>query len=843
VSRRGFQVAWYRFRTTFARRSGGYLTIVLIAGLIGGLGMAALAGARRTQSSFPTYLASTNPSDLSFLAGLYHSTVLNNHAYNSGYDPNLIRTISHLPHIQSIESYVGLDVAPLAKNGASQGVGTALVEGSVDGEYFNLDRVAVVQGRMANPKHANEVVVSTEFARNFFNNKEKLPLKGITLGAYTNAQVASPLYGTPKIKPHLRIVVEIVGVVKFNDTVLQDDVDAGPLGRVLFTPVLTRELDQCCTMDTASYVKFDRGYSDNAAVEAEIVQHLPKGAAPLFQVWSTIETKTEQAIEPESIALGVFGGIAVLVSFLLVALVISRQLSFGTGEWNTLRAIGANPNMIMADSLFGVIASVTFGSLFALIVAVLSSPLFPLGPVRPFYPSRGFAFDWTVLGFVTALLIFGLGSVAGVLAHRGTRPYAIRRRRQSSSPRSSVAHFATTSGLPASAVTGIRLALEPGAGSSAVPVRSAIVGVAIALTVIVSTLTFGASLNSLASHPALYGWNWNYEFSSSGFGYFDIPQGPVDQLLAKDPYVAAWAGVYFGELQIDGLTEPVIGTSPSTSVGPPILSGHALNKSNQVVLGTATLADLHKRVGDMVEISNGFTAPIRLQIVGTATLPTVGQAGSLHTTMGAGALLSYEVIPVSVRNPFNNPVAGPQAIWVRLRHGVNPTAALRSLRRIVAAPSVSSFGSPSILSVQRPAQIVNYRSMGTTPTLLSSGLAGGAVAALGLTLVASVRRRRRELAILKALGFTQRQLATAVAWQASVAAVTGSIIGVPLGIFLGRLLWNQFAKGIHVVPVPNVPTFSIVLVAIGGLVLANLVAFVPGRIAARAPTAVLLQAE
>jgi len=842
VSRRVFHVAWYRFQTTFARRSGGYLTIVLIVGLIGGLGLAALAGARRTQSSFPTYLASTNPSDLSFLAGLYHSTVLGNSAYNSGYDPNLIRTISHLPHVQSVESYVGLDVAPLAKNGASTGVGTALIEGSVDGEFFNLDRVTVVQGRMANPEHANEVVISTEFAKNLFNNKEKLPLKGIALGAYTNAQVANPLYGTPKVKPFLHVVVEIVGVVKFNDTVLQDNVDAGPLGRVLVTPALTRKLDRCCTIDTASYVKFDRGYYNNAAVEAEIVQHLPKGAAPLFQVWSTIETKTQQAIEPESIALGVFGGIAALVSFLLVALVISRQLSSGTRERNTLRAIGANPTMIVGDSLFGVIASVTLGSLFALTVAGLSSPLFPLGPVRPYLPSRGFAFDWTVLGFGTALLIFGLGSFAGVLAYRATRQYASRRQ-QSRSPRSSVAHFATTSGLPASAVTGIRLALEPGAGSSAVPVRSAIVGVAIAFTVIVSTLTFGASLNSLASHPALYGWNWNYELSSSGFGYFDIPQGPVDQLLAEDHYVAAWAGVYFGELQIDGLTEPVIGTSPTASVGPPILSGHALNKSNEVVLGTATLAQLHKRVGDMVEIRNGFTSPNRLRIVGTATLPTVGQAGSLHTTMGEGALLSYDIIPVPVRNPFNNPVAGPQAIWVRLRHGVDPAAALRSLRKIVAAPSVSAFGSPSVLSVQRPAQIVNYRSMGTTPALLSSGLAGGAVAALGLTLVASVRRRRRELAVLKALGFTQRQLAIAVAWQASVAVVVGSIVGAPSGIFLGRFLWYEFAQGIHVVPASNVPTLSIVLVVVGGLVLGNLVAFVPGRVAARTPTALLLQAE
>jgi hypothetical protein len=368
-------------------------------------------------------------------------------------------------------------------------------------------------------------------------------------------------------------------------------------------------------------------------------------------------------------------------------------------------------------------------------------------------------------------------------------------------------------------------------------------GVTIALTVIVSTLTFGASLDSLVSHPALYGWNWSYELSSPYFGYYDIPQKAVDQLLAHDPYVAAWTGVYFGELQIDGFTEPVIGVGSSPAVGPPILSGREFTRANEIVLGAATLAQLHKRIGDSVEVGNGVTPPIRLRIVGTATLPTVGQAGSIHTTMGTGALLSSRIIPASVRNPFNSAVAGPQAIWVRLRSGAQPTAALRSLQRIVATPSLSVYGSSSVLSVQRPAQIVNYRSMGTTPALLGAGLAGGAVASLGLTLVASVRRRRRDLAILKALGFTQRQLSVAVAWQASTAVVLGTIVGIPLGILLGRSLWNFFARGIHVVPEPVVPTLSIFLIAVGGLVLANVVAFVPGRLAARTPTALLLQAE
>ena len=61
-------VAWYRFTSTFSRRLGGYLAIVVLVGLTGGIAMGSFAAARRTQASFATFLASTNPSDLSLSA-------------------------------------------------------------------------------------------------------------------------------------------------------------------------------------------------------------------------------------------------------------------------------------------------------------------------------------------------------------------------------------------------------------------------------------------------------------------------------------------------------------------------------------------------------------------------------------------------------------------------------------------------------------------------------------------------------------------------------------------------------------------------------------------------------
>ena len=110
-----------------------------------------------------------------------------------------------------------------------------------------------------------------------------------------------------------------------------------------------------------------------------------------------------------------------------------------------------------------------------------------------------------------------------------------------------------------------------------------------------------------------------------------------------------------------------------------------------------------------------------------------------------------------------------------------------------------------LLPAQRPAEIVNYRSMGAMPAILAGGLAAGAVAALGLTLVASVRRRRRDFALLKTLGFTRGQLAAAVAWQSTVVAVVGLVIGVPVGIAAGRWLWLAFAHQLSAVPDPVIP--------------------------------------
>jgi hypothetical protein len=250
-----------------------------------------------------------------------------------------------------------------------------------------------------------------------------------------------------------------------------------------------------------------------------------------------------------------------------------------------------------------------------------------------------------------------------------------------------------------------------------------------------------------------------------------------------------------------------------------------------------------------------YIPPVTLTIVGTATFPAVGFTTTVaeHTSMGTGALVPLGVQPrsftqaISSKDPNLN---GPDEIFVRLRAGVSASAGKRNLERIAHAANVAFAKDPqaigndvTVLGVQRPAQIVDYRSIGATPELLATGLAAGAVIALALTLIASVRRRRRDLAIMKTLGFTKRMLAAAVAWQATIDGLIGAVIGIPLGIVFGRELWTFFARDINAVPQPTVPVSALVLVGFGTLLVAAIAALWPGRSAAATPPGLVLRSE
>ena len=807
------RVAWYRCGRTLKARWTQYLALALLTGLLGGLAMGSVAAARRTQGAFPAYLASTSPSDLTVLTGLSGA------AGSAGYDPAVIARNAALPGVRHVATYLGLNVAVQRPGATAAGAGSQGLPGSLDGEFFSTDTVTVAAGRMADPDRANEAVIDVKGPPSGVHVGTVAPL-----GFYANAQLPSLSAGKP-VKPYLALNVRIVGAVAYSSEQAQDDIDVQRDGGALFTPALTRLLARCCAAFAQTAVQLTPGTSV-ASAERAIQGVLPHGFPVEFYTAAQTEARAERAVEPTSIALAVFGGIAALAGFLIAGQVIGRQLRRDPGDLEAMRALGAGRAALTADGLPGLLAAAVAGALLAVAVAAALSPLAPLGAVRAVYPSAGVAFDWPVLGGGAAVTVAALAAVSFAIARRRAPHRAPVAGRPARTLGSRIARAAQAAGLPVSAAEGIRLALDPGPARARVPVRPAILASVLASVAMLATVTFGASLTALVSKPALYGWNWTYALSSG-----QVTVGNAAAVLDRDPEVAAWTGIWFGTARLDGLTVPLIGAVPGAPVAPPLLSGHALNGPGQIVLGPQTLLALGKRVGGTVTMTDGAARPYVLRIVGTATLPALGVASTVHTEMGSGAVVPQPDIPGAAAGE-------PDTVLVTLKPGADLVRQQALLQRIVP-PAAGGL----VSGVQRPAEITGYRSMGTAPLILAGALAAGALASLGLTLAASVRRRGADLALLKTLGFTRRQLAATVAWQSTAAVAAGAVAGVPLGIALGRYLWDLFAGQISVIAEPSVPLLTVVLLVAGALAAANLVAAVPGRIAARTRASDLFRAQ
>jgi hypothetical protein len=832
------RVASYRFRATFRRRLGGYLALAVLIGLVGGVALGSLTAARRSYASYPEFLASTNPSDLLVLP------------QTNGPEPGLVHELARLPHVRSAEAGEQITAATLTPGGQISTVLITQVElvASPDGLFSDQDRLTITQGRAANPARADEVVATNEAAA--------------VLGLHVGSRIPVGIQLDNATSPHVfrKTDLTVVGIGVLGIQLVHDDIDTNRAGFLVGTPALLREYESCCATNSYDGLQLDGGSRSDIPVEQEYERLIDDPANSNGQLviydTSAIEAEAQQAIRPEAIALAVFGVIALVAALVIGTQSISRQLYAGAGQAEVLRALGAAPAATMADGLLGVVGAAVAGSLLAAAVAVGLSPLSLFGPVRQVEQAPGIDVDWTVLGPGMLALTLVLALVAAAVAYR-LAPHRAARRVRAAGRGSGVVAAALAAGLPASGEAGLRFALEQGRGRTAVPVRSVMAGTVLAVAVGIATLTFGTSLSTLISHPALYGWNFDYALYSID-GYGPVPLRWANPLLAHDPDVAASTGVYFGTVQIDGQTVPAMAAPVHAAITPRPLTGTALDGPGQIVLGPATLDQLRMRVGDTVTVSEGkIIPPVRLRIAGTAALPTIGDVIGVHASMSTGAVFSTQALPPRDLTEYG-PISGPNAMFIRLRPGVSPAAGLRSLEQIAGqlnrdatSPLATNFigdigryvQAVSVLPVQRPAEIVNYRSMGAMPAILAGGLAAGAVMGLGLTLIASVRRRRRDFALLKTLGFTRGQLAAVVAWQSTVVAVVGLVIGVPVGIAAGRWLWLAFAHELSAVPDPVIPAGSIALAVVAALVLANLVAALPGRAAARTPAAIVLRAE
>ena len=291
--------------------------VAVLVAVLGGVAMASVAAARRTQSAYPTYLATSRASDLELfvykLPGAIGARAASQLQGELGALP-LVRHVAAVPN-------VALAIREPSDTPQPRPIANASVNfiGSVRGASFTQDRPVVVAGRMSVPTRPDEIVASRDAATLLHWHVGER----VALDAYTQAELSSSsTFPPPGVRPAGHVLVTLVGIVVFANEVAHDDADRFPT-YVLITPALTRQLRSIETVP-GFLLRLRNGSASVAAVESKIVGFLPPDSVYAFHETSIVEGQVERAVRPETIALVVFGLIAAAAALLLGAQALRR---------------------------------------------------------------------------------------------------------------------------------------------------------------------------------------------------------------------------------------------------------------------------------------------------------------------------------------------------------------------------------------------------------------------------------------------------------------------------------------------------------------------------------------
>jgi hypothetical protein len=349
-------------------------------------------------------------------------------------------------------------------------------------------------------------------------------------------------------------------------------------------------------------------------------------------------------------------------------------------------------------------------------------------------------------------------------------------------------------------------------------VRATIGSAILAVGVAVTALTFAASLQHLLHTPRLYGQAWDFE--AKGFG--PAVEGQLIRAMVADPALRDVAVGLNWPVELAGRKVGVDAMDAAKgSVARTVLEGRAPRAPDEVLLGTKTLDQLDRRIGDAVVASSGDRS-VRLRIVGRGVIPAYK-----WNELGEGAAFSFRTLKRIV------PEAAASDLEIAVAPGADRSAAVARLRVLLDGPNGAVV----------PTDVADFGGVSEMPAIIVALFALAAAAALAHALLTSIRRRRRDLAVLKTLGFTRRQVVGTVTSQATAIAAVALLAGIPLGLAVGRFTWNVVAAAIGVVPEAVTPVAPTLLVVPAAFLLAILIAAAPARVAARTRPALVLRAE
>jgi ABC-type lipoprotein release transport system permease subunit len=814
---------WLAVRTQLKAGWKGTLALLLLVGFGGGVTLAALSGARRADNGLARFVAFSRTADAG--VGIVSPT-LGGTDVDAGEEE--YRRVSDLPEVSWAGRIVQL-LAGVPDHYYSTRWHVTLGVASVDGDMEStLGRPIVVSGRLPRGDQRDEVAINEELAA-----RRSLHVGStMQLGVYSHSQFDEVGNGRPLHPEGLIRNMTVVGIVRYPPDLLpvvlsRDDL-AADHSIVWLTPAFWRDVGP----DAAAYgvvasVRLRNGTDD--------LPKLRESARRIFGRDAFVETEpmigyniegvagVRKATHLEALSLAGFGLLTAIATVLLLWQALRRQLAADESDAPTLRALGMTDQQLIwiAAACTALIALV--GTLLAIGLTFVLSPLVPIGVSRRTELDHGIWVDWLILGpgaaILAALVVLG-GVMAGWRAARAARGGGVLDR---ASDPSRLSRLIEASSLPVSAATGVRMALVRGRGRRAIPVTSLLVGAAVGLAGVTAALTFGSSLRRVVSTPARYGVTADAQVGN----YADHVNADRGRTLLEDnPDVAAFAGETTSSAVLDGQDTPIIVRFKEEGNLPfAVIEGASPTKANEIALGLNTARRLGKQVGDTIVAEHPLLSePVSLRVVGIVVLNS--QSG-LWIEPGGGAALDSS----SARTDD----IFPNGYLVRFKEGVDHDAAAERLR--------AQFFDSTVYPAIPPTVIGNYSRVSYLPGILAGVLIILALGVLVHGLITVVRRRRHELAILKAVGFTKQQVLISTGWEATAISLIALVVGIPLGMMAGRLAWRLTARSLGVTAGLRLPWIALVIVVMTTVLVVNLAAAGPGMQARRIRTADALRTE
>jgi hypothetical protein len=801
---------WYRARAEMRRRWASTLVLALLAGVAGGIVLASVAGARRTSTAMDRFVEFNKPSHL-FLFD--ESGQLDEEA------------VTALPQVEATSRASYVLMAPAGPDGERTGELAGTVNPFLILPLTGESNVPLmVEGKLPDPDEPLEIIVDEELAE----SRRLDPGDTLRMHGFAPEQLQDDANGEfPPRGPAMDL--EVTGVFRApNDVVPRpspDDVVYAATQELILGPAWYERFGDEVAMfgpEGSLELRLRDGLAAADEVEQQ-VRGLTDGEA--LQVDANSESSMAREASDRSVRFGAisilaFAAVAGATGLALLGQALTRTLAQEAEDEPVLRALGIGSWSLTAVAGLRALAIAVPAALVAVAVAVALSPLFPISLARRAEIDPGVDVDLPVLalGAVTlAVVLLLLGVGIGVRLARGTAAG------QPARP-SLLATRLAGMGAPPSVVTGVRLALQRGRG------RSALTGLALAVVVVVGAATFGRSLDHLADSPELQGWNWDVVVGNGQEASIE----DMGELLERNPNVGAWSAVMPPfTATVDG--EQVDLEAVGRGDGPTYaaVDGRAPTRAGEIALGEDTLGDVGARIGDRVEVRFDTVTEEGLELRGGGEVTVVGtalfnDANEERTELGTGAVVTLDGVEALGAEPFVNRFA------VDYAEGVDEEEAYRSLQadffRTVLRPV------PSV-------DVENFRRVGGLPTVLAGVVAVLALAVLAHAIVLTLRRRRRDLAVLRALGFLRRQLGAAVLAFAATTVAVAVAIGGPIGIVIGRWAWHLVADSLGSPAPPVVPVLIVVLVGPITFLVAAAVAAAPARSAADTEPALVLRSE